>query len=156
MELLKLNVQFKIINTMRIYRYIILVSFALLANSFTAEAQFLDKLQKRAEKRAKDKLEQKAEKKVDKTVDKAIDAPEKAVKESKKSDKSKKSKESNTKALDLSSMMNASESINLSDTYEFNQKVVYELSESTQGQKQEMTYWFSDDEQVFGIEMGYD
>src|SRR5690606_31548585 len=120
MELLKLNVQFKIINTMRIYRYFILVSFALLANSFTAEAQFLDKLQKRAEKRAKDKLEQKAEKKVDKTVDKAIDAPEKAVKESKKSDKSKKSKESdkskkskesNTKALDLSSMMNASESI---------------------------------------------
>lgn len=136
---------------MNIYRYILVLSFAFLAPTFTSEAQLLDKLQKRAEKRVKDKLEQKAERKVDKTVDNALEAPEKAVQNNKKP---KKSKESAPQVMDLNSMLNASGSIKLSDRYEFSQKVVYEMKDGVQGKSQTMTYWFGADEQVFGIEMG--
>lgn len=117
----------------------------------TCEAQLLDKLQKRAEERAQKRVEQKIEQRVDKTVD----APENAIKENKKT---KKTKKANTKedksesSIDLSLLMNTSNDIKLSDSYEFSQKVTYVMKDASSNKTNEMTYWFSSNPQVFGIE----
>lgn len=145
---------------MRIFRYTVLVCFAFLANSFTAEAQFLEKLQKRAEKRAQQRVENKIEKQVDKAVDKTVDAPENAVKENKKNKKSAKKDSANgtnnEKDLELSSIINTSKNIELPEAYIFGQKVTYEMETSASKQTNDMTYWFGTDEAIFGIEPGYD
>lgn len=124
----------------------------------TCEAQFLDKLQKRAEERAKKRVEQKIESRVDKAVDKAVDAPENAVKENKKAKKSnKKDSKTETKekqTLDLSSLMNASKDVKLPNSYDFGHKVTYVMKNASQDEQ--MTYWFGTNQQIFGIEPGYD
>lgn len=133
--------------------FLVLISSFLLAP--TCEAQLLDKLQKRAEERAQKRVEQKIEQRVDKTVDKTVDAPENAIKENKKTKKTKKAntkEDKNEPSLDLSSLMNASSDIKLSESYEFNQKVTYVMKDASSNKTNEMTYWFSSNPQVFGIE----
>ena len=62
---------------------------------------------------------------MDKTVDKTVDAPEKAVKESKNSKKSTKKETKKAPSIDLNAMMNASESIKMPASYDFQKKVGY-------------------------------
>lgn len=138
--------------------FLVLISSFLFAP--TCEAQFLDKLQKRAEDRAKKRVEQKIESRVDKAVDKTVDAPENAVKENKKNkeaDKKATQKEvKNEPSLDLSSLMNGAKDVKLPDTYQFSQKVTYVMTISDTKQTNEMTYWLGTNDKVFGIEAGYD
>ncbi len=119
----------------------------------TAEAQFFEKLQKRAEERAQRRVEQKIEKQVDKTVDNTVDAPENAVKKSRKTTKKK---AENNPSNDLNSMVDASKSINIQGTFEFQKKVVYVVIDPTSKKANETTYWFGANEEIFGLEMGYD
>lgn len=141
---------------MKTYCHTLFLLIAIFVCSQTAEAQFLDKLQKRAEERAQKRVEQKIERQVDKTVDKTVDAPEKAVKENKNSKKSTKKETKKTPTIDMNAMMNASESIEMPASYDFQKKVVYEIIDATSEQTNQMTYWFGENEQVFGIETGYD
>ncbi|UPQ78087.1 DUF4412 domain-containing protein [Flavobacterium azooxidireducens] len=141
---------------MKTYSHILFLFLAIFACSQTAEAQFLDKLQKRAEERAQKRVEQKIERQVDKTVDKTVDAPEKAVKESKNSKKPTKKETKKAPTIDMNAMMNASESIEMPASYDFQKKVVYEIIDATSKQANQMTYWFGANEQVFGLETGYD
>lgn len=145
---------------MKIYYHILILVTALFACSQPAEAQFLEKLQKRAEKRAQQRVENKIEKQVDQAVDKTVDAPENAVKENKKNKKSAKkdsAKDTSSEAnLNISSLMNASKNVALPETYEFGHKVTYVMATSTSKQSNEMTYWFGADEAVFAIAPGHD
>lgn len=122
----------------------------------TCEAQFLDKLQKRAEERAQKRVEQKIEKRVDKAVDETVDAPENAVKDSKKSKKPAQKENKKSPTIEMNAMMNSSASIKMPATYAFTKKVVYQMIDASSKQANQMTYWFGDNEQVFGLEMGYD
>ncbi|MGJ8591158.1 MAG: DUF4412 domain-containing protein [Aquaticitalea sp.] len=144
---------------MKNYKFsLVLLVFSLFSIP-NCQAQFLEKLQKRAEKRAQQRVENKIEKQVDKTVDRTVDAPENAVKENKKNKKTDKESASETKnqqPLDFSSLMNGSPDLELPDSYMFKQKVTYIIEGPDSKQTHEMTYWFGDDEAVFGIEPGYD
>jgi len=137
---------------MKINKHLIMVGVALIANSFTVEAQFLDKLQKRAEKRAQERIENKIEKQVDKAVDNTVDAPEKAVKENKKSKKKSESQANKSSNINLDALMGA-QNVKISDSYDFNQKVVYEMTGSYDDKPYEMTYWFGNNEQIFAAEI---
>ncbi len=134
--------------------FLVLISSFLFAPN--CEAQLLDKLQKRAEDRAQKRVEQKIEQRVDKAVDKTVDAPENAIKENKKTKKANTKEDKNEPSLDLSSLMNASSDIKLSESYEFNQKVTYVMKDASSNQTNEMTYWLGTNDKVFGIEAGYD
>lgn len=125
---------------------------AMVVYSTAAQAQFLEKLQKRIEERAQKRVEQKVEEKVDQAVDKTIDAPEKALKETKNNNKTQKK----SPAINLNALMNSSESIEMPASFDFQKKVVYEVTDDQSKQVQQLTYWFGKDEQIFGIETGYD
>lgn len=132
----------------------ILFLFLLFSLAFApnCEAQFLEKLQKRAEKRAQQRVENKIEKQVDKAVDNTVDAPEKAVKDNKKTKKSTKSETKENQNIDLNAIMGAKD-VALADSYDFQQKVVYEMTGAMDDKPYEMTYWFGVDDKIFAAEI---
>lgn len=109
----------------------------------SGNAQILKRLQDKVEERVDRKLnekERKGEQKVDKEIDKALDTPENAVKNSNKEDKKEKSKAT-------------SKAFKLPNQYTFNYKVVYEIKNKQYKKGNTITYWFSENDDVFGFEM---
>lgn len=141
-----------------------------------AQAQFFKKLGEKVEKSIEKKIDNKVKEKeskldneIDEGVDTVIDAPEKAIEEERKlNKKKKKEKKKNIIGFDagddegndmdfgniLNSMNNA-QNVEISGSYNFNNKVVYEIDNGS-NKKEKITYWFGTDESVFGVEMGAD
>jgi len=143
-------------------------------------AQFFKKLGDKVEKSIERKLDNKANEqeskldtKIDEGVDTIIDAPEKAIEEERENNKKKKKEKKSDKkkniigsddddeegsGMDFGNILNSmnnAQNVEISSSYNFNNKVVYEI-DNGENKKEKITYWFGTDEGVFGVEMGAD
>ncbi|MDN3724033.1 DUF4412 domain-containing protein [Aequorivita sp. SDUM287046] len=143
-------------------------------------AQIFKKLGEKVERSIERKLDNKAneqesklDSKIDEGVDTVIDAPEKAIEEetenNKKKKKEKKSEKNNNiigsdadddneSAMDFGNILNSmnnAQNVEISGSYNFNNKVVYEIDTGA-NKKEQITYWFGTDDGIFGVEMGAD